>query len=91
MNLDLIAQIGISALGAGAVALMGSPNPRRRRWAPVLGLAGQPFWFYTVVAHDQWGMLGVVLLYTAVWWSGLRIEWGRRPAVIEPRQIEVRR
>jgi hypothetical protein len=40
----MIAQLGIAIFGVLAVWLAQDENIARRRWAPVFGLIGQPFW-----------------------------------------------
>ncbi len=61
-------QAALIIFGVLAVALTQSTNPAYRKWAPVVGLLGQPFWF--LAAYPQPGMLFVVCLYTLVWAKG---------------------
>jgi hypothetical protein len=60
----------------GAVYLTQSANPAHRRYASIVGLLGQPFWF--IAAWGQPGMLFVVTLYTLVWAKGCYTNWGPR-------------
>ena len=52
-----------------------------RKWAPVLGLTAQLFWIGHALTSDPiaWGILGLVVLYGAGWYAGLRREWKPRP------------
>lgn len=69
----MIAQIGIAIFGVLAVWLAQDDNIRRRRWAPVFGLAGQPFWFWAAWESQQFGILALCGLYTISWARGLRL------------------
>lgn len=66
-------QIALVFFGVGAVWLTQHKDPEHRRWAPIIGLLGQPFWFYA--AYPQPGMLIVVTLYTLVWMQGIYRQW----------------
>lgn len=68
-------QLFIAIFGASAIWLSQDSRPCRRRWAPVLGLAGQPFWLYAAWSSAQWGILALSVLYTACWWRGLHGQW----------------
>lgn len=74
----MISQVGIVIFGLTAVFLSQQTELRLQRWAPVVGLVGQPFWFVATVSAEQWGMFLVVVLYTIVWAIGLRNHWFRR-------------
>jgi hypothetical protein len=71
----VIEQIGLALFGVGAVWLSQSKAPWARKWAPMVGLAGQPFWF--IAAWGQPGMLFVVCLYTYCWAQGIYNQWIR--------------
>ncbi len=49
--------------------------PRFMRWAPVLGLLGQPFWIYSSVHAHAFGMVIVNCLYTLAWAKGIFTHW----------------
>src|SRR3546814_9387313 len=63
-----------------AVFLSMDGRESRRRWAPVLGLLGQPGWFVAAVHAHQLGVLLVAVLYTLAWCRGLWTYW--RPSAI---------
>jgi hypothetical protein len=71
----MIAQFGIAVFGLVAIALTQSSCSRRRRWAPLFGLAGQPFWIYATATSGQLGMLIVSCAYTAIWIVGAWRQW----------------
>jgi uncharacterized membrane protein YdcZ (DUF606 family) len=71
-------QVGIALFGVTAVFLSQDPRPQRQRWASVIGLLGQPFWFAETVSAQQWGMVALTVLYTWSWWRGFRRHWLRK-------------
>lgn len=70
---DLLIQIGLIVFGVSAVALSQSTNPVAQKWAPVVGMTGQPIWF--LAAWGQPGMVFVVCLYTLCWGQGIYNQW----------------
>ncbi|MFV0662732.1 hypothetical protein [Denitromonas sp.] len=69
----MIAQLGIAIFGVLAVWLAQDARIERRRWAPVFGLIGQPFWVWMAWTAQQWGVLLLCALYTVSWARGLRM------------------
>lgn len=69
----MIAQLGIAIFGVLAVWLSQDTRLQRRKWAPVFGLIGQPFWFYAAWTSQQWGIFALCFLYSASWARGLRL------------------
>jgi hypothetical protein len=67
----LIALFGLTSIWCA----MGN-NPRARKWAPIIGLAGQPFWFMFSLDTGAWGLLALVAAYTAVYLRGIWVQWG---------------
>lgn len=74
----VIAQVGIALTGVIAIYLSQSEALARRRYACLFGLAGQPFWLYSALSAEQWGIFTLCLCYTYVWWQGARTHWIRR-------------
>lgn len=72
-----LAQVGIALFGATAVYLVCQKEHRLRRWGPVFGLIGQPFWIWSSIAAEQWGILALTALYTWSWYQGLRNNWSK--------------
>lgn len=71
----IAAQIGIAVCGVTAVYLSQDARAARRRWSSVFGLAGQPFWAWEAISHQQWGILGLTLLYGFSWARGYYANW----------------
>lgn len=61
-----------------AVALTQSMLEERRRWAPFVGLVGQPFWLYITCSWATWGLFACSVLYTCIWLYGAWQQWPRR-------------
>ena len=68
----MISQLGIATFGVLAIFLANCIDIRWRRWAPVAGLIGQPFWVMAAVEAAQWGILALCVLYTLAWAKGFR-------------------
>jgi hypothetical protein len=77
---DHISQVMIGVFGILSIWFIGSRTEHKRKYGWVLGLMSQPFWLYTSVAHDQWGILIVNIGYTFVWGHGVFNYWFRKPA-----------
>jgi TRAP-type C4-dicarboxylate transport system permease small subunit len=71
VNQLLIAVFGLTAIWLA----MGNWAPGRK-WAPVVGLCGQPFWFYFALQTGGWGILVLTGAYTAVYVRGVWVQWG---------------
>ncbi|WP_027064581.1 hypothetical protein [Maribacter sp. Hel_I_7] len=69
-----IAQIGIMIFGASAIWFVGRKESWKR-WGYILGLLGQPFWIYSSVVNEQWGILIMTLFYTYSWSQGIYNYW----------------
>lgn len=62
-----IEQFIIPVCTCAAVWLLSRPDFRRRRWGPVVGLVGQPFWFLATISAEQWGIVVVATWFTGVY------------------------
>lgn len=71
-------QLAIALFGLTALLFAMGNHPGRRKWAPVIGLAGQPFWFVATVPTGQWGMVALCAAYTLVYARAAWMFW--RPA-----------
>ena len=71
----MISQFGIAIFGVTSIWLSQSVHEGRRRWASVIGLAGQPFWFWAAMEAHQWGIFCLCFLYTFAWAKGFWMHW----------------
>lgn len=90
--MQVLSQTAIAFLGATAIFLSQSDNAKTRRFACFFGLAGQPFWFYSAVAAQQWGIVLLCAFYTVAWARGIRTHWlSGQPSAEEILEEEHRR
>lgn len=54
-------------------------NRTLQKWAPIVGLCGQPAWLYFAINAEAWGLLVLVAAYTLVYLRGALIQWGIQP------------
>lgn len=71
----MIAQIAIAFTGVTAIWLTQSKSEKARRFACIFGLIGQPFWFYSAISAEQWGIVVLCCFYTVAWARGVRNNW----------------
>ena len=75
MPFDQIVQTAIALLGPTAIWLSQSRSVRFQRWACIVGLASQPFWFWAVWDSGQWGVAVVAVVCALAWLKGLWVHW----------------
>lgn len=68
-------QLALAAFGLTALAMAMSHNPRARRWAPIIGLCGQPFWVLFALQADACGLLALSTAYSLVYAHGAWMQW----------------
>lgn len=64
-------QLMIALTGVVAAWVNQDPRGHVRRWACIVGLIGQPFWFYSTIVAGQWGTFAVTVGYTAAYVRGI--------------------
>lgn len=79
----MISQIGIVFFGVLAAWLTQQANDRRKKYACIFGLISQPFWFYSAIETNQWGIFLLSIIYTGVWLIGFKNYWVK-PVVKPP-------
>jgi hypothetical protein len=68
-------QIAIAFTGVIAIFLTQQKNDNIKKYGCLFGLAGQPFWFYSAYASEQWGIFILCLFYTYAWCLGVKNNW----------------
>lgn len=70
-----IDQIAIGILSGSAILLSQSLRDTVRRYAPIFGLAGQPFWVYTSFVNNQPVLFLLTFYYIYAWSIGIKNFW----------------
>lgn len=73
--MDIMSQCIIFIFGVSAIFMSQSPNRDNKKWACILGLIGQPFWFYASFISGQWGIFCMSFFYTFAWARGFLTYW----------------
>ena len=77
-------QLLMASFGLVAVWIaLGRPDHPWRRWAPVIGMCGQPAWAYFAWSLHQrgenvWGLVTIVVAWTVVYARGIWLQWSAR-------------
>jgi len=69
------AEVLITLTGVTAIWLSQDRRYNVRRWASVVGLVGQPAWFYLMWTSELYLMFFLCFLYTASWLKGFYNYW----------------
>jgi hypothetical protein len=69
-------QLFMAVFGLAAMHFSMGTDPVLRMWAPIIGLAGQPFWAYFAWKTKAWGLAVLVVAYSAVYANGVLVLWG---------------
>ena len=75
MPSDKIVQTALAILGPVAIWLSQSRSREFQRWACIVGLVSQPFWFWSVWRSGQWGVGVVAVVCALAWLKGLWVHW----------------
>lgn len=68
-------QLSLALFGLTALWLAMGKSEKGRKWAPVIGLAGQPCWLLFAVQSQAWGLFVLSLAYSAVYARGAWVQW----------------
>lgn len=71
-------QFALAFFGLTAMWLAMGRDPRGRRWAPIVGLCGQPFWIWFAYTVEAWGLMLLAFSYTGVYIRGAWLQWSAR-------------
>lgn len=88
LSTEALVQIAIAIIGVLVAWINQDPTERTRRWACVIGMVGQPFWFWSAWHACQWGVLAVTAGYTLAFMRGIWVYWlTPKPSFIEQDDI----
>ena len=68
-------QVIILLTGAIPIWITQQSNESIKKYACLVGLSGQPFWFYETFSNQQYGIFVLTILYTAIWIIGFYNYW----------------
>ena len=71
-------QFALAIFGLTALFMATGMDPRARRWAPIVGLCGQPAWLWFAYDVHAWGLAMLSLAYTLVYIRGAWVQWRRK-------------
>lgn len=71
-------QLALAVFGLTAIVFAMGNDPVLRMWAPLIGLAGQPFWAWFAWKTKAWGLAVLVAAYSAVYAWGVWVQWGAK-------------
>lgn len=74
----MIDQIVIGVTGIISITITQLPYDKPKKYAPVIGLLSQPFWFYSSYTTELWGVFFLSFGYTAAWCLGFYNHWIRK-------------
>jgi hypothetical protein len=66
----VIVDLWIAFTGLTALALLLWGGTTERRWAPFIGLAGQPAWFAHAIDSGSSGVIVMTVAYALMWAAG---------------------
>lgn len=71
----MIVQFGLAVFGLTSLWMAMGTNAAARRWAPLVGLCGQPFWMWFAFGTQAWGLMVLSTAYTLVYARGAWVQW----------------
>lgn len=76
--IDIMAQVWIACFGMTSIFMVNRGEKWCKKWAPIIGLIGQPAWFVTTISNEQWGLVALVSVYTWSWGYGIYDQWYKK-------------
>lgn len=71
----MIVQAFIAITELFAIFLLQDKRESHRKFAPIFGLLGQPFWFYSSYEAEQWGAFILCFFFFAAWVKAFKEYW----------------
>lgn len=68
-------QFCVAFFGFVAIFLTQVESEKLKRYAPVFGLISQPFFLFSTLEAEQWGMFLLSVAYTFAWLFGIYNVW----------------
>jgi hypothetical protein len=67
---ESVAQCLIFLLSGSAVWILAQRKPWSK-WGYLLGLSSEPFWLYSAVKAQQWGVVALTVWFAYSWLTGI--------------------
>jgi hypothetical protein len=77
----MIDQIGIAVFGLTSIALLAMGRSPYVYIGCVVGLISEPFWFWSAIRAEQWGIVLLAAAYSVIYILGIIGHRPRRPTV----------
>lgn len=68
-------QFFIAVFGSLAILLTQVPHAGCKKYAPLIGLIGQPFFHYDSFIDQKWGMFFLSIVVSLSWLYGMYVSW----------------
>ena len=68
-------QFLMASFGLTSIWLSMGRSATGRKWAPIVGLCGQPAWAWFAYQTNAWGLAALVMAYTLVYLRGALLQW----------------
>jgi hypothetical protein len=85
--LDIFCQTWIFLFGGAAIWLVGRLE-NWKKWGYVVGLMGQPAWYYASLQSQQWGIMLLSIWYTYSWCQGIYNYWLKKDGMKIPKTVD---
>ena len=72
--MEALIQTGLMVFSCGAIWLLAQKKPWAN-WGYIVGIVGQPLWFYTTWVHAQWGIFIATCVFTYSYGQGIWNFW----------------
>jgi hypothetical protein len=73
---NTLIQIALAVFGLTAMWMAMGHNAKGRKWAPVVGLCGQPAWMLFSWQSQAWGLMLLSVAWSLVYVRGIAVQWG---------------
>ena len=62
-------------MSSGSAIWFLSRTEKWKRWGFIVGIFGQPFWLYSTIKAEQWGIVALTIFYTYSFAQGIYFYW----------------
>jgi len=72
---SILVQIALAGFGLTAMWLAMGRSTKGRKFAPIIGLLGQPFWLIFSCQSQAWGLMLLSVAWSFVYMRGIAVQW----------------